>query len=452
MVDIYKKVVHSFSSGSKRSVMLKRNIAGSLLAKGISIVISLVLVPMTLGYVTPEIYGVWLTLSSIVHWLTFFDIGFTQGLKNKLAEALAMGDYKKGKSLVSTTYIMMFVIFVPLGFLLCLCVPFVNWINVLNVEGEYSEEITRTLYILIGAFCLQMIANVLTTVIMAHQQVALSSAFLLIGNLLSLAAVYLLTLLSDSSLFLLACSISFLPIVVLLIAGLFLYNGPFRLIKPSFKSFNKKYIKELFNLGYRFFLIQIQYIVLFQATNFIISNLSGPEDVTTYNIAYKYLNVAMMVFSIILTPLWPAFTDAYAKNDFSWMRRIYSKMIRVFFFISLSILILVAISPFVYHFWIGGKVIMPITMTVIVAVYMIINMWDSLQVNIINGIGKLKIQMYVTAAGLILHLPLSYWLGCYTGCYGVLFSMILITIMYSFVMTIQARKLLNRKATGIWLK
>ena len=445
-------MISIFSSGSKRSVTLKRNIAGSLLAKGVSIVISLILVPMTLGYVTPEIYGIWLTLSSIIHWLTFFDIGFTQGLKNKLAQALANGDFKKGKSLVSTTYIMMLLIFIPLGIILCAGVPFINWTKVLNVDAIYHNEIINTLYILIWAFCFQMIVNVLSTVVKAHQKVALSSTFLVIGHFLSLIAVYVLTLYFKSSLYLLACSISFLPIIVLLIAGRFLYRGSFRKICPSIRFFDKRYVRELFALGYRFFLIQIQYIVLYQTTNFIISNISRPEDVTTYNIAYKYLNVAMMVFSIILAPLWPAFTDAYAKNDFLWMKNIYSKMAKVYFFISMGIVALVIISPFVYDFWIGDRVYIPLFMTILVAAYMIVNMWDSLQVNVINGIGKLKIQMYITTIGLVVHLPLSYFLGKFVGCYGVLLSMILITSFYSVILTIQAYKLLNGTASGIWFK
>jgi len=453
MKKISKEVIfHIFSSGSSRSVMLKRNIAGSLLAKGVSILISLVLVPMTLGYVTPEIYGIWLTLSSIIHWLSFFDIGFTHGLKNKLAEALALADFEKGRALVSTTYTMMFIVFIPLGLVLCLCVPLINWTDILNVNLEHNQEIAKTMYILIWAFCLQMIVNVLSTVIMAYQKVALSSVFLVIGNLMSLLAVYLLTLYCDSSLFLLASSISFLPIIVILIAGYFLYRGPFRLVCPSFQYINIQYIKELFGLGYRFFLIQIQYLVLFQTTNFLISNLSGPEDVAVYNIAYKYLNVAMMVFSIILTPLWPAFTDAYAKNDYRWMTGIYSKMTRIFYAVSIALFVMVIISPIVYKIWLGDKISIPITMSIVVSIYMIVNMWDSLQINIINGIGKLRVQVIVTTLGLVLHLPLSYLLGQFIGCYGVLCSMILIVSMYSLVMTIQAKLLLNRKAFGIWNK
>ena len=57
-------------------------------------------------------------------------------------------------------------------------------------------------------------------------------------------------------------------------------------------------------------------IVLYQATNILISHIDGPNAVTQYNIAYKVLNVIVMVYSIFLSPLWPAFTDAYTQKDF----------------------------------------------------------------------------------------------------------------------------------------
>ena len=315
--------IKHFFSGNQRSVTVKKNIIGSLFIKGCSIIISLMLVPMTLGYVSSELYGIWLTLSSIMLWLNFFDVGFTLGLKNKLAEAIALGDWDRGKSLVSTTYFMMVVIFVPLCLLLELLVPHIDWASFLNVDSIYNDEIIRTLYVLVGCFCLQMIVNVLTAVVSAYQKTALSSAFPVIGNFLSLVAIFLLTKLCPPSLVVLAIAISVMPIVVLFIASIFLFSRKFKAVCPSIKSIDRVYIKDLFGLGAKFFLIQIQVVILYQCTNILISNVSGPDEVTSYNIAYKYLGVAMMVYTIIISPLWPAFTDAYTKKDFVWMKNIW---------------------------------------------------------------------------------------------------------------------------------
>ena len=63
------------NKGSERSIVVKRNIAGSVVIKGVNILISLLLIPLTIGYINNEIYGIWLTLATIINWISFFDIG-----------------------------------------------------------------------------------------------------------------------------------------------------------------------------------------------------------------------------------------------------------------------------------------------------------------------------------------------------------------------------------------
>jgi hypothetical protein len=63
---IKDKVSAYFTKGNERSVAVKKNIAVSLVLKCISILVSLQVVPLTIGYVNPTKYGIWLTLSSII--------------------------------------------------------------------------------------------------------------------------------------------------------------------------------------------------------------------------------------------------------------------------------------------------------------------------------------------------------------------------------------------------
>ena len=409
---------------------------------------------MTLGYISSELYGVWLTLSSIVIWFGFFDIGFTLGLKNKLAEAIALKDWNKGKSLISTTYFLMLLIFIPLFIFLEIILPFLNISSFINVDYLYNYDIIRACRILILFFCLQMILNVVISVIAAFQRVALSSALYVIGNICSLLTIYIFTNTTAPSLSLLAIAISGMPVIVLLIATFILYSNKLKSVRPSIIYIDKKYIKELLPLGFKFFLIQIQYVVLFQTTNILISNISGPKDVTAYNLAYKYISGVMMVYTIILSPLWPAFTDAYIKKDYVWMRNVYKKMTKIYYISIIIVVVMVLISPLFYNLWISNKVEVPLSMTVTVAMYIIICNWDNLQVNLINGIGTIKLQSYITTIGLILHVPLSFLLGrnIGIGATGVILSMIIINIIYSVFFTIQINKLLHDKAEGIWKK
>lgn len=445
-------ILKRITSGSNRSVAVKKNIIGSLIIKGFSILISLLIVPVTLGYVNSEMYGVWLTLSSIMMWIYFFDVGFTLGLRNKLTEALANNDYLRGKKLVSTTYLMMISIFFPLCIIFELIIPYLKLSTLLNVNATYEPQLQITMKLLILFCCLQMIVNVISSVIAAYQKVALSSLFSVIGQAISLIVIYCLTLFyKQSSLAILAFSISLPPILVTIIASLFLFKYKLRNVSPSLKYFDKSLIKDLFSLGAKFFLIQFQVIILYQCTNILISNLSGPEQVTEYNLAYKYLGVIMMIFSLIVGPLWPAFTDAYTRKDFVWMRGIYKKMVKIFILLALALILMTIISPLVFKLWIGDKAHVSWSMTIIVALYILLYTWDTLQVQMINGIGAIKLQSYVTLIGLFCHIPLSLILGNYLGAKGVVLSMSIINSIYILFFTYQINLIINEKGKGIWI-
>lgn len=444
---IYKHI-----KGSGRSVTVKKNILASFVIKGVSILISFMLVPVTIGYVSAELYGVWLALSSMIHWIHFLDLGFSQGLKNKLTEAIANKDWKRGKSLVSTTYIMISLIFIPVGILLEFLIPLVDWCSLLNISTTYSEEIVKVLRVLVVFICIQMIVNILTNVVAAFQRVAFSSLFAVIGQFIALLVIIVMTRTMPPSLTGLAFAYSAVPVLVFAVASIMLYSNRYKMVSPSLMSFDKALLKSIFNLGSKFFILNIQVVILYQATNILISNVSSPLEVTSYNIAYKYVHTAMMAYLIIVAPLWPAYTDAYVRRDYSWMRHMRNKMSKILCICIAAIVIMVSLSPFVYQIWIGGKAEVPFMMTCLVAVYVSVYCWSNLNGYLLNGMGKIKLGTYLASVGMIIHIPLSLCLSHYFGAYGVVTSMILINLVYAIVFYIQVNMILSQRAKGIWLK
>lgn len=132
------------------------------------------------------------------------------------------------------------------------------------------------------------------------------------------------------------------------------------------------------------------------------------------------------------------------------MRSIYNKMAKVFMVCAVIIILMVAISHTVYKIWIGDKADVPFIMTVAVAIYVLLHSWDALQVNMINGTGKIKLQTYITLIGLVVHIPLALLLSKFVGAVGVVLSMSCVTFFYSIIFTTQINKLLKQKAKGIW--
>ena len=128
------------NSGHKRTVDAKKNIVWLFGVRGLHIVINMALVPIAIQYINPVQYGVWLTLSSIMGWFAFFDIGLSNGLRNKFAEAKARGDLELARSYVSTTYAALFFIFSFLWLLFVIVNRFIDWTIILNAPEDTESE------------------------------------------------------------------------------------------------------------------------------------------------------------------------------------------------------------------------------------------------------------------------------------------------------------------------
>ena len=141
---IKKYFQESISDRTKRANL---NIVISIFFKGASIFLSFLLVPLTIKYIKPDVYGVWLTLSSLVGWFAMFDIGIGNGLKNKLSESLAVQDFEKAKVYVSTTYMIITIIAIVLITLYLICFQWVNWQTVFNSKFIQEAELQKVVTI-----------------------------------------------------------------------------------------------------------------------------------------------------------------------------------------------------------------------------------------------------------------------------------------------------------------
>lgn len=439
-------------SDNQRSELVKINILLGAGIRGVSILVSLLLVPLTISYISSELYGIWLTLSSIIHWIGFFDIGFGNGLRNKLTESIALGNFKKGKIYVSTTYMLMFCIFATIGLLSSLGASYVNWSSLLNVPQQYNTILINVAQILFVAFSLQMILKLIQNVIQAYQLNALASFLDTLGNILSLIFIYVLTKTMAPDLKYIAWSFSLAPVLVLALASIILYGGKFRQVAPDLRFFKRSFVNDIFNLGGKFFIIQISGLVLYQMINILISRICGPEQVTNYNVAYKYLSVPLMVINIIMAPLWSAFTDAYVKKDVTWMFSIYRRLIKIFCVTIVGVVIMVVVSPFVYRWWVGDNVNITIYQSILVGTYVLIAVWGNIHGTLINGMGKVWFQVYYSLAIMALFIPLTLVLGHTFDIYGILLAMILVNVPGFICGRYQVIRLINGTAVGIWNK
>lgn len=438
------------SKGHHRSVKAKKNIIASFVLKGFSIAISFVLVPLTIHYVNPTQYGIWLTLSSMIAWFSFFDIGFGNGLRNKFAESVAKGDDEKARIYVSTTYAILSIITVGVLILFFCINPFLNWSKILNTPSRMAGELSLLALIVFVFFCLQFVLQLLTTVMIANQQPAKGSLFNVLGSFLSLAIIFILTKTTSGNLVYLGIVFSAAPVVILIASSVWYYTHDYRRYAPSIKYIRFQFGRDLMSIGLKFFIIQIGALVLLQTDNIIIIQLFSSKDVTTYNIAYKLFSVIVLIFSIIMSPLWSAFTDAYTKNDFEWIKHLFNKMQKVCLLLVLLTICLLAVSPVLFKLWVGNKVLIPFSLSITMAIYAITHAWLFIPCFLLNGIGKIKLQLYLYVLCILLDIPFAIILGKNYGLPGIAISNVIVFVIMSTLLTIQCKKIINHTASGIW--
>jgi len=448
------KTTQYFNKGHERTVLAKKNIAASFIIKGLSIAIGLILVPITINYLDPTKYGIWITLSSIITWFGFFDIGLGHGLRNRFAEALANGKHELARVYVSTTYAILVLIIGGVLLLFYLVNPFLNWNTILNAGKDVviQQELRVLALIVFTFFCMSFVFKLITTILTADQRPAKASFFDLLGKILTLILIFVLTKTTTGSLLYLGIVMSSMPVFVLLLSSIWFYNGKYKAYKPSIKLVDFSKAKDLFNLGIKFFIIQIAAVLLYSTNNIIISQLFGPEHVTPYNVAFKYFSVLMMGFSIVITPFWSAFTEAWAKKEIVWIKKIMHKLIFLWGILFLLGICMLIFSNWIYGFWVGEKVTIPFSMSFLVGGWVLLNAWNGIFSQFLNGLGKVKLQMYLGITAALLNVPLAIFLGKKFGVDGVLFANLIVLSVGVWMYPLQYYKLINNNARGIWIK
>ena len=443
------------NKGAERSIKAKKNILASFFIKGTSILISLLLVPIAINYVNVSQYGVWLTLSSIVVWFSFFDVGLTQGLRNKFAEAVATGNDELAQIYVSTTYAILTLICTLLWVVFLFANQFINWAHILNVSAGMESEVSVLALMVFTYFCLEFVLRIISTILIANQQPAYSSLLSVLGRILSLICIFILVRTTHGSLIKLGAVFCFSPIIVLFAASVFFFRTSYKKYRPTLSKVQFSHAKGLFNLGIIFFVIQVAGIIQYQTANIIIAQNFSTADVTDYNIVYKYFGVLQMLFVIFLTPFWSASTEAYLKNDIKWIKKSINKYNQLLGILFLAGCLMLIFSNTIYSFWLGkGKVNISFYVSLFGFIYFLTMMFADTYVSFLNGVNALRIQFIACLVSPLVYIGIALVLirHYHLGPYSLFIASIACNFNGLILAPLQYHMIVNKKKKGIWVR
>ncbi len=448
----FDNLIHSLRSEDRRNKIVTNNILRSALYKCIGLACTFITVPITISYLDNEVYGIWMTMSSILYWFYYFDVGLGNGMRNYLAESISLGDYDKAKTYISTTFVILSIVALGLGVLVVGAMTFINLNAVFNTNTITGSD----LYVAMLLACIMTLVLIVVknvgVVFMAMQRYAINDMLVALGSVVALGIIYVLTLTTEGHMLYVVAAFTISPVVVFIVAAIPLFCKH-RELRPSMHYVDKSIAIRVVSKGFGFFLIQITMgLVIFGCANVFISQFCGPTNVTVYNIAYRYFHLMAAVFTIILSPIWNAYTDAYVKDNIDWIRTTFTRTLKTWLLSIVGGGVMLALSNIIYSIWVGGLVEVPWGVSLTTLLYVTAFNLNNCAIYLLNGLNKIHIQICTSIIFTLLFLLIMLIGNKRLGITGVVGSMAMCTAIMSLIHCYQCRLIINKKAKGIWNK
>jgi len=428
-----------------RKKIIFKNVSLGVFYKILNMAIVFTTIPLLLNYLEKEQYGVWVTIFSLVNIVFFVDAGIGNGLKTKLSEALSLQNFKLAQTYISTAYISIFFISIVV---LCVgiggifLVDLQQLFNTTIAENELKTVLLVTLFLVTTSFVL----NLYKSFYYANQQASKVEFAMLIYQVTVLISTTILLHYFPRKLLFVALFYGSLNILVGL-AFTFLFFLKNKKIQPSIAAFSREKVKDLMSLSLAFFGIQLCMIVIFATDNLIISKLLGPSHVTNYDVVYKLFQVAITISVIAQDPFWALYTDAYQKQDFTWIKKTIIRLNKLFvLFVFIIVGLFFAAKPLI-KIWIQRDLLISTSLILFMAVFVTIRVYGIIYMTFLNSIGRVKLQLWLYIFGAIINVPLSIYFvkTVNLGNSGVILGTVFSILSLSLVLPIQTYNILKRK-------
>lgn len=428
-----------------RKKIIFKNVSLGVVYKIINMGIVFTTIPLLLNYLEQELYGVWVTIFSLVNIVLFVDGGIGNGLKTKLCEALSNKQFLLAKKYISTAYISISIISIVILFIGAIFIFNFNLQELFNTNLLTNLELQKILFLTLVLVLVGFVLNLYKSFYYANQQASKVELAMLIYQTFILLIITFLLNFFPTNLFFIATLYGASNIIIGFIFTIYFFKKN-KKIKPSINFFSKDKINDLMGLSIAFFVIQLCMIVIFTTDNLIISKLIGPSEVTNYDIVYKIFQL-IITFSVLMQdPLWALYTDAYQKSDFKWVKKTIIKLNKLFIVLIFIVTAMYFFAKPLIKFWTQRELLISENLLFFMSIFTLVRVFGAIYMIFLNAIGKIKIQMYLFILGAIINIPLSIYFVRYVnlGSSGVILGTIISILLLSIILPIQTFKILKK--------
>lgn len=429
---------------SKRNNLIRKNIALSVIFKGLSVGLSLLLLPLTVNYLSQVEYGIWVTLLGVLSWVNYLDMGIGPGLRNKLTEAISLEDIHAFKSYLSSGIVMIGGICFTAFVLLYGLLQFVDLNKVLNTT-EVSSELLYNAALYTGVIVLILfLLSILDQIYNAFQQTAIPGLVGVIQSSLMVGIVYFLTRFDYRNMLYFIIAFGFSAILSKLGMCIWFFCRHRNLL-PALRYVSFDRMKGLVTLSAKFLLLNVTCIFIYNSADFMITLRMGPDYVRDFDLVFKVFYFISTLYFFMFNPLWSAYTDAYVKRDFDWIRKTLKKTTLLIIPVIVAVIIVCFNVRLIVRIWTGIELDIPDSLPAAIGLYTIGLYWLANWNYFINGSGQVNLEIIVSVVAAIGTAGLSWMLMPILGTTGMALSMAVVVSLFGTAMCIQTVRILHNE-------
>ena len=293
----------------------------SYISKGLTILTGFVSVPLTVRYLGAERYGVWLTISSLLIWISLTDFGLAgNALVNVLSEAVGNDDREAARQYAASAFWALVVIALVIGAAFAVAFRFVPWRAIFRVSNATStQELEWTCVLVLTLLVINLPLNLLRSLYNAHQDGYITNLWGVAYGIVSLIALIVVTRF-HGGLRQLVIAISGVPTLVILANAYYAFVHRYPWLAPAPSAVRWTCIRRLLKLGSKYLVMQLASLGIYQSQAMIITQMLGPSQVVIFVVTYKVMALPMELAYMGTAPFLSAFGEAKARRDWNWIK------------------------------------------------------------------------------------------------------------------------------------
>jgi O-antigen/teichoic acid export membrane protein len=317
--------------------------AATISARAVSFVVGIVTIPLTLPYLGPERFGMWMTMNSLVTLFGFANLGIGLSLMNRVAEQEGLGEEAAQRGAFSSALAVSVGVAGGLSVLAVLVGPLVPWWRVFNVSSPLAiAEAGPSMAVMTGSFLLAMPMGLSSNVWAGLQRTYVPPLLIGLGAFLGIAGIAACVLTGQGVPSLVAAG-SGGPVLALAIGtAVLVIKRPD--LRPSAQFVTRNSVRQLLRVGLGFFLLQIAIAVATTADSLVLAQVVGPSSVAEYATVWRLFNVPLVLATSVGSVLWPGLSEARSRGDLEWVRATHRRVLLAASAITLPLVVALGIA------------------------------------------------------------------------------------------------------------